>query len=66
MKPLNDGMDIVGYKFDNEKYCVDCFYRKMGNNTCSFSPIRKAVQIQSTWRNCYDCGKNLLDCRHEN
>lgn len=54
-------LDIVAYRYEGEKYCPQCFLELTGNQTIRFSPIYRAVQVQSCIKNCYKCNKDLIN-----
>jgi hypothetical protein len=53
------GLDVVGFKYNDEKYCRECFY-KLPPEPIKFSTIRRAVIVQSCIKNCCKCGKDLI------
>lgn len=59
MKLNKAGLDIVGYKYDDQKYCQDCFYSLGLKGKIKFCPILRAVIILSDFKNCCKCGKEL-------
>ena len=53
------GLDVVGFKYQDQKYCPDCFVKVTDNRTVKFSPIYRAVIIQSSFKTCDSCNKDL-------
>lgn len=57
-----NGLDVVGFKYEDEKYCRECFrlIQTYGQRV-RFSPIYLAVQVQSCIKYCKHCGKDLVE-----
>lgn len=54
------GFDVVAFRVDGEKYCRECFH-KLPPKTIRFSPVIRAVIVQSCIQNCSKCGKDLTN-----
>jgi hypothetical protein len=56
------GLDIVGFRYEGEKYCKECFRQiETFGQRVRFSRIFLAVQVQSCIKNCKHCGKDLVE-----
>ncbi len=56
------GLDVVGFRYEGEKYCKECFRQiETYGQRVRFSPIRLAVQVLSCIKNCKNCGKDLAE-----
>lgn len=56
-----NGLDVVGFLYEGEKYCRECFRQQGSGQRVRFSPIYLAVQIQSCIKYCKNCGKDLAE-----
>jgi hypothetical protein len=48
----SEGMKVVAYRYEKEKYCKKCFERVVGNQRVNFSPVYLAVQVLSCVKKC--------------
>jgi hypothetical protein len=55
------GEEVVGYLYEQGKYCKPCFYKvtPLGKQV-RFGTVRRAVQVQSQWKCCDGCGRDVL------
>lgn len=52
------GLEVVGFKYNDEKYCRECF-NQLPPKTIKFGNIRRAVIVLCEDKKCSKCGKDL-------
>ncbi len=52
------GLDVVGFKYNDDKYCRECF-NTLPPDTIKFSRIFRAVIVLSEIKLCCKCHKDL-------